>query len=182
MPSSRAGRVWLTGAAGAGLCALGSKEIAATLPLLIFLCEWYFIQDLSRVWLKRALPFLLSLAGLFLLIVFVHLGADPLAAIQGAYRHREFSLGERLLTELRVVVFYLSLFFYPAPQRLNLDHHFALSGSLLEPVATLLAGLAIVFLASAAILSARRSPLFSFALAWFLLNLAIESTVIGLEI
>ncbi|MFO7607382.1 MAG: tetratricopeptide repeat protein, partial [Desulfurivibrionaceae bacterium] len=198
--SARAGRVWLAGAAGAGLCALGSKEIAATLPLLIFLCEWYFIQVLSRAWLKRALPLILALAGLFLFIVFFHLGADPLAAIQGTYRYREFSLAERLLTELRVVVFYLSLFFYPAPQRLNLDHHFALSGSLLEPVATLLAGFLIVFLAGAAILGARRgSPaaakderrqpdsarlilLFSFALAWFLLNLLIESTVIGLEI
>ncbi len=199
-PSARAGRVWLAGAAGAGLCALGSKEIAATLPVMVFLCEWYFIQDLSRAWLKRALPFILALAGLFLFIVFLHLGADPLAAIQDTYRHRDFTLGERMLTELRVVVFYLSLFFYPAPQRLNLDHHFALSGSPLEPVATLLAGFLIVFLAGAAILGARRgstasttdgvgqpgsawlSLLFSFALAWFLLNLLIESTVIGLEI
>ena len=38
-----------------GILALGSKQTAATLPLFIFLYEWYFFQDLSRAWLKRQL-------------------------------------------------------------------------------------------------------------------------------
>ena len=43
------------GAILAALLALGSKEIAATLPIFIFLYEWYFFQELNLSWLKRQL-------------------------------------------------------------------------------------------------------------------------------
>ena len=59
-------------------------------------------------------------------------------------RCRDFSLGERLLTELRVVVYYLTLFVFPHPGRLNLDYNFGLSTSLIDPVSTLLSLLVLI--------------------------------------
>ncbi len=47
---------WFVGCGFAGMLALGSKEIAATLPFFILLYEWYFFQDLGIAWLKRHLP------------------------------------------------------------------------------------------------------------------------------
>jgi hypothetical protein len=40
---------------------------------------------------------------------------------------RDFSGVERVLTQGRVQMFYLSLLLWPAPSRLNLDHDFAVS-------------------------------------------------------
>ena len=45
--------IWFAGSLFSGLLALGSKEIAATLPFFILLYEWYFFQDLNRSWLRR---------------------------------------------------------------------------------------------------------------------------------
>jgi tetratricopeptide (TPR) repeat protein len=91
------------------------------------------------------------------------------------------SAGQRLLTQLRVVCFYISLMFWPAPSRLNLDHDFPFSLSLLEPTATLPALLALVGLLAIAVFIARRDALSSYAILWFLGNLVIESSVIRLE-
>jgi hypothetical protein len=86
-----------------------------------------------------------------------------------------------VLTEFRVVFFYLSLFFFPHPARLNLDHDFPLSHSLLDPFTTVLAMGAVVGLVGLAVYLARRERLLSFCVLWFLGNLLIESSVIGLE-
>jgi Flp pilus assembly protein TadD len=89
---------------------------------------------------------------------------------------------QRLLTEPRVVFFYMSLLFFPHPARLNLDHDFPISRSLMEPATTLgaIAGLAGGLVL--ALVIARRHRLLSFAILWYFGNLAIESSVIGLEI
>lgn len=173
---------WLTGAALAGLLALASKEIAVTLPLMMFVCEWYFLRDLDRRWLKRSLPSLLALLLFAVLISWLFLGSRPLENMLSGYAQRDFTLPQRLLTELRVVVYYLGLFLYPAPSRLNLDYDFPLSHSLLAPLTTLSSGLVILLLLLTAVLFARRARLFSFTVLWFLGNLLIESSVIALEI
>ena len=166
----------------AGVLALGSKEIAATLPLFILLYEWYFFQDLDCHWVRRYAVVFVAIFGLVAAVAWLYLGAQPLATLLNGYAAREFTLTERVLTEFRVVLFYLSLFFFPHPARLNLDHDFPLSHSLLDPFTTVLAIGAVVGLAGLAIWLARRERLLSFCMLWFLGNLVIESSVIGLEI
>ncbi len=173
---------WLAGSGLAGLCALGSKEIAATLPVMAFVLEWYFIQDLSRSWLKKRLPFLATLAAGCALLVWLFLGAHPLAVIENGYAPRDFTLGDRLLTEPRVVCHYLGLLLYPAPWRLNLDYDFTLSRSLFSPLTTLPAMAFVILLPVVAVVIAKRFRLLSFAILWYFGNLVIESSVIGLEI
>lgn len=170
------------GGAFAWLLALGSKEIAVTLPFVVWLYEWYFFQDLSRGWLRRRLPLLLGLALAALLLVFVYAGPDPLGRVLGWYDRRPFTLEQRLLTELRVVVLYLSLLFLPLPGRLNLVHDVRLSGSLLDPPTTLVSLVLLLGLAGAAVWLAPRRRLASFCILWFLLQLVLESSFVPLEL
>lgn len=164
------------------LLALGSKEITVTLPFFVFLYEWYFFRELSLSWLKRNW-FWLGLVAVFLCVMaFVYVQGNPLERIASGYRLRDFTPEQRILTQFRAVVFYLSLFLFPHPSRLNLDHHFPLSQSLLDPPSTLLSIGVVFLLLATAVKIARRSPLLSFCIIWFLGNLVIESSVIGLEI
>lgn len=180
---SRQNQLLLFGAClGSGILALGSKEIAATLPFFILLYEWYFFRDLDQSWLRRNYIYPLVVFLALAVITYLYLDGQFMKPILAGYGDRDFTPGQRLLTEFRVVVFYLSLIFFPHPSRLNLDHHFALSNSLLSPVATLLSIAAVFGLIALAIGLAQRQRLLSFSVLWFLGNLLIESSLIGLEI
>jgi tetratricopeptide (TPR) repeat protein len=112
----------------------------------------------------------------------MYLGAHPLERILSGYQHRDFTLTERVATEFRVVIFYISLLIFPHPSRLNLDYDFPLSHSLFEPITTLLSIVAIAVLIGLAFYMLKKQRLMSFCILWFLGNLVIESSVIGLEI
>jgi len=166
----------------AGLLALGSKEIAATLPVFVILYEWYFFQKLNSLWLKRHFLLLGGFLLLVIIISLIYLDNQPVAKILSGYRIRDFTLSQRVLTEFRVVMFYIGLLLWPHPSRLNLDHDFSLSYALTDPITTLFSMAAVGAMIIAAILIARRDPLISFAILWFFGNLVIESSVIGLEL
>ncbi|UCD78821.1 MAG: tetratricopeptide repeat protein [Desulfobacterales bacterium] len=174
--------ILLAGCVASGLLAVGSKEIAATLPVIILLYEWYFNQDLSWRWVKRRMLPIAGAATLLAAVALVYLGLHPLDKIANTYAVRDFSLIQRILTEFRVVIFYISLLLWPHPSRLNLDHYFPVSHSLLNPISTLPAILAIAALFALAVCIAKKQRLVSFCILWYLGNLVIESSVIGLEI
>ena len=181
-PQDRRKWALLSGCILAGMLALGTKENAATLPLFLLLYEWYFFRDLSLKWLKEHLALLAGLLLLTAIVALVFLGIHPLDKIWAGYAFRNFTPAQRLLTEMRVVIFYISLFFWPQPSRLNLDHDFALSHSLTDPITTLFSMLAIVVLLVLAVVTAKNQRLISFGILWFLGNLVIESSIFGLEI
>jgi tetratricopeptide (TPR) repeat protein len=170
------------GCALAGLLALGSKEIAATLPVFLLLYEWYFFQVLDKSWLRRFLPGIAMAGVLTAVISLVFIGGrNPFDQILSPYAGGDFSAWQRVLTQLRVVCVYVGLLLWPDPSRLNLDYDFPVSASLLAPPSTLAA---LLVIAAALFLSfrlARREPLVSFAILWFFGNLVIESSVIRLE-
>src|SRR5665648_1163496 len=89
---------------------------------------------------------------------------------------------ERVLTEFRVVIFYVTLLIFPYPSRLNLLHDITTSHSLLDPVTTLLSLLVIAGLIGYAVYCARRWRVVSFCILWFFVNLVVESSIIGLEV
>lgn len=165
-----------------GLLALFSKENAVMLPLLLLAYEYFFIPaDCHK---KNIYRISIATIGLVsLLLGWLFLGSHPVETILNGYRTRSFTLPERLLTEPRIIFFYLSLLLLPLPSRLNINHDFAVSHALLSPPQTIfaIAGLAgIVMLIRH--LYQREQRLLSFALLWFLANLLIESTVIPLEL
>jgi len=176
--------LYFSGAFLSWVLALGCKQTAATLPFFIFLYDWYFFQDLNKDWLKRQLNYLLVVFVLFGLIAFLYLGLNPLEKITSIadYANKEFTFAERVLTQPRVVLYYLSLLFFPHPARLNLDHNFPLSHSLIDPVTTLLSLCIIFGLIGLAVYTAKKERLLSFCILWFFGNLVIESSVIPLAI
>jgi tetratricopeptide (TPR) repeat protein len=180
--TARGKGVLFAGCVFAGMMALGSKEMAATLPFFIVLYEWYFFQETSRTWFKRHLFHGAVLLVFFLFVAFLFLGAHPFKKIFSEYHNWDFDLTQRVLTEFRVVFFYISLFIFPHPSRLNLDHDFPLSHSLVDPITTLLSLAVIIGLLVLAIYLSKKEPLISFPILWFLGNLAIESSVIPLDI
>ncbi len=178
-------RRYLLYAASLGLAvsAFFSKENSATLPLALLLLEATFISpDLPRRIGRRLTP---RTIGILLATAFL---LSPVMAkvwytiVTSGYAIRSFTLGERLLTEARVVVYYLSLLALPLPARMTLDYDFPLSTSLLTPPTTLAAILFLTLLFYLACKTLRRLPLFGFGVLWFFLTLVIESSVIPLEL
>ena len=148
------------------------------------LYEWYFFQNLSKKWLKKHAIFFVAFVVLLGIIALIHLGADPWDKLRNLrdFSDGQFTIGQRLMTQSRVVMHYISLIILPHPSRLNLDYDFPLSYSLINPATTLLSSVAIAGLIILAIFLARNQRLISFCIFWFLGNLVIESSVIPLAI
>ncbi|MGD8992282.1 MAG: tetratricopeptide repeat protein [Desulfobacterales bacterium] len=176
--------LWFACAGLAWVLALGCKQIAATLPFFVFLYEWYFFQDCSAKWLKRNLKYVFLLLFLFGLVALLYIGLKPVEKMAsiGDYGRKEFTFLQRVLTQPRVVIYYLSLIFLPQPSRLNVDYDFPLSYSLANPITTLLSLGAIIGLLTLAFFLAKRERLISFCILWFFGNLVIESSIIPLAI
>jgi Flp pilus assembly protein TadD len=174
-----AGRVgprltWWAACGFAWALAVGSKENAVVLPFAVWLYEWTFYRDFDRAWLRRTAPLLLIGVAALAVVLFVHSGG--LARFEG----RAFTLGQRLLTQLRALWIYIGLVLLPLPSRLNLLYELPLSTSLWQPISTLLGGIGLAGLLAVAVALGRRWRLGSFAIAWFLLHLALESSVLPL--
>ena len=66
-------------------------------------------------------------------------------------------------------MFYISLIVFPFPGRLNLEHDFALSHSLVDPISTLYSLLTILVLLGIAAGMAKKHRVFSFCIFGILL-------------
>jgi tetratricopeptide (TPR) repeat protein len=162
--------------------AFASKQNAATLPLALILLEFVFFQDLNRFRVKKAFVGIMAGSGVIILLasVFLFFHGDPLSFIN--YGSRGFSPLQRLMTEPRIVVFYLSQIFYPVPTRLSIEHDVTVSTSLLHPWTTLPSILLVLVLIGFGLAQMKKRPILSFAILFFFLNHIIESTIIGLEL
>ncbi len=160
-----------------------SKENAVTLPLALLLIEVCFFQRFHLLW--AGLKFSHIAAGAALIIICVGLiffvRKDPFSVLNG-YGNRPFTLSERLLTEPRIIIFYVSLILFPAVNRLSIDHDIVISTSLFEPWTTIPAILIIMLFTGFGFYQIRKHPIVAFGILFFLLNHLIESTIIPLEI
>jgi hypothetical protein len=182
-------RAWLITTGICLLFSLGNKEIGFLLIPLLLLYEICFhraalIGVSSRTVARVGKP-LLSLGLLLLLlssIWLVWILTGDAVYWTGEMPGRDFSAIERVLTQGRAQFFYLSLLVWPAPSRLNLDHAFTVSRSLVEPMTTLLALVLIIVIIVIAIRSVRTKPQLAFpVLAYFLLH-SIEAGPFNLEL
>jgi protein O-mannosyl-transferase len=164
------------------LFSIGSKENAIVQPLVLMAAEIAFFQNLHQPATRRrvAIVGIISCLTVFSLGVLIFLKGDPTAFLR--YAHRSFSAWERLLTQSRVLLLYVSLLFYPAPTRLSIEHDVLLSTSLLSPWTTLPSIALLLALTGLAVFWLKKRPLLSFAMLFFFINHLIESTVVGLEL
>ncbi len=164
------------------LFATFSKENAAILPLSLLIIEIiFFPKFFDKITNQKIILGLIT--SFFLLFIFATiLSENTFSFITNHYNSRTFTLLERLLTEQRVIVYYLSLLFFPSPSRLSIEHDFAVSTSLISPPTTLLSIFFIVLLIVFSIKKYQKYPVLSFAILFFFLNHFIESSIIPLEL
>ena len=160
------------------------KENGALLPLYAFVLEMTLFG--MRSGRPRGRVFLWCVFGVFLLLpllgflVYVFLHPDWLA---NGYLNRDFTLGERLLTEARVLWFYLLIILVPDIRFMGLYHDdMAVSHGLFHPLTTApaLAGIALLFAAAA--LCRRRAPMVTLGILFFFAGHSMESTILPLEL
>lgn len=164
--------------------ALLSKENAALFPLYCFLIELIFFQFKSSNMKDRKGLVLLYVAILLVPAVFLilYVAVKP-HLILNSYVIRDFSLTERLLTEARIVVFYLKQVILPFNNELGLFHDdIPISISAFKPISTLYALIFIALLLISSIVLVKKMPVYSFGILFFFSAHLMESTVLGLEL
>lgn len=163
--------------------ALFSKENAVLIPVFMFVLEFTLFR--LRTTLTRDRRLLLYYFGAIIGIPLLGLlGVMTLRPdiIFGGYAFRDFTMTERLMTQCRVVTFYLQLILLPSNSALGLYHDdISISRALLNPPTTLFAMAFLIVLFYAAVRSASSQPRLSFAILWFLGGHLLESTFIPLE-
>ncbi len=157
------------------------KQNSFILPVLLLFTEaWFFRTDTFH----RILVFgrkhyvITTMMALALALLCYNLVPDLLVI----YEKRHFTLAERVMTEWRVLAWYVSLLLWPSPNRLSLEHDVVISTSLVQPITTLFSLLFLVVIVTWIFSRRKRYPLITYGLLWFLLNLVIESTIIPLEL
>ena len=164
--------------------ALGSKENTATLPLALLLVEVVFFRNLhvpetrrKILWVSVGTLFLVILIGALLFM------SEPLSfSFLNGYERRSFTFLERMMTEPRILVYYITQIFYPVPNRLSIEHDVTISTSLFEPWTTMPAILIILLVIGIGLSQITKRPIVAFGILFFLLNHLIESTILPLEL
>lgn len=163
-----------------GLLSVLSKENGALLLLLIAMMEGLFFRQLPttalfRLWFRVGI-----LVPLALVIGFLIYAAPENLDL---YNYRAFTLGERLLTETRVLSTYIWKIFFPDQLLGSVFHDsYPASTGLLTPITTALSSLFLIALLTLAWLARHRQPVFSFGVFWFFVMHLIESTYVPLEL
>ena len=168
------------------LLAMGSKENAVIFPLSLALIEIVFFKNLSNPVHRKAcfriVPAATAATGILTVFLAYSNLPDPLALIHRMSSVRPFTLTERLMTEPRVVIGYLTQIFYPMLSRFSIEHFITKSTSLLNPITTIGSIALITGLLTLALFQIRKTPVLSFSILFFFLNHIIESTVVPLEL
>lgn len=170
---------------GLGVCmglSVLSKENGILLPLYALVLDATVLHDHVRrlpralLWWRRALiwPVVLFIFGYLLWSIPAHWSHPGI---------RDFTVGERLLTEPRVLLNYLGKIFLPHFGAYGLYHDgYAASRNLFTPWTTLPAILIVLALAITAFVRRRAWPLFSLAVLWYFGGQLIESSSVMLEL
>jgi hypothetical protein len=183
--AGQAGGGWRIVAGIVGGTALGAlcKESAMLLPLYAACIELFVLgfrgndgtrdrRLLAFFGLVLVLPAVLGMAWLL-----------PRVLAPAAYARRDFSLGERLLTEGRVVLDYLRWTVFPSLRAFGLYHDdIAVSRGLWQPPATAFALAGLAALAAAMVALRARRRLLALGIAWFLAAQLLTATVVPLEL
>ena len=174
------------GCAGCYALALGTKLNTTMLPASLLLVEILFFQDLESSDVRKRIIRLTFGIGAVLLIgcisfLWVWKG-NPVDYLERAYQGRPFTLWERLLTQPRVILFYLSQLLWPSPGRFSLVHEIPVSISLFKPWTTIPSLISIGALIGIGLATVKRHRFVALAILFFFTNHVVESTIIPLEL
>lgn len=164
---------------GFGYLGVLAKENAILLGAFILVLEMV-IRSSARAYFSPARWWLFLIAWVPLLVTLLYLLVS--GKVFQDYGGRDFSLFERLITQAVVLWDYVSKIVLPTPKGLNLyNDDFPVFRSLWSPV-VLVSLIAWGVVLTAAVKLRKSSPLFAFAVLWFVAGHLLESTIVPLEI
>ena len=164
--------------------ALLSKQNAVLLPIMVLLYEWFFFANLR--WNRKKIV-ILSLFFLLLGLFFVFLSyfwynLSPVDAVLSTYKNKDFTVMERLYTEMRVIWVYLSLIYIPLASQMHLVYDYTISTSLFDPWTTFTSFLGIIAVLLFLFKMVKTQRLLVFSILWFFIMVFMESSFVGVEV
>lgn len=176
------GWFWLIFATpGFGLLGLLSKENAALIPFYLLAFEITIFAKEKQItkyylfWKKSFiyLPILIMVASVFIFM----------DSWINTYYLRDFSLGERLLTQANILMYYLFIIIIPKTSTNGLHYeNYPISTSLIEPWTTLPAVACVIGIIIFSIVYRKKYPALAFSILFFFFGHLMESTFIALEL
>ncbi|MCC4114271.1 tetratricopeptide repeat protein [Aromatoleum toluclasticum] len=161
-----------------------SKENAWITPLLILLAEYLVLRNRGSLIRHPRDRLLLALPAITVIGVLADiLFGGPVSqwALSG-YSGRSFTLGERLLTQPKVVLFHVSQILWPLPERFSLEHDVEIVRSAASWEFWLPMGVILAWSGAGALLAARPGTRRAgFFVLWVPVTLFIESSFVPLE-
>ena len=160
-----------------------SKENAVLAPLLM-LCTESILFHFSCPNRKSRVVLMIMFASMIMVpLIVLGISFERVSSyITTPYVGREFTIVERLLTQPRVLFFYLEMLFSPRAGAMGLYHDdFPVSHGVTQPISTSLALVLLTFLIVLGIYAVRRAPVLAFGIFWFFASHVLESSVIALE-
>jgi hypothetical protein len=178
--------LWLMSGGAVGGMALGltAKENAALIPLYLSVVEYTLFtrNDLAQS-IRRQLYLFYAIVFALPVVVFATYIVTHPEFVTDAFATRQFTAYERLLTEGRILWYYVSLILVPSTERLGLFHDdIPRSLGLFDPFSTFIAASGIAVVLALSLFKAKRFPVAALAILWFLVGHSMESTIFDLEL
>jgi tetratricopeptide (TPR) repeat protein len=164
------------------LLGIKAKEIAATLPVMIICVEFFCFRDRGSVAKNIIFPLIMAVLMALIYIDSQKAGRPVVAVLSSidAVSKETYSLSRTgyLISQIRVIVTYLRLLFFPVNQVLDYDYPWATG--FFTP-AVLISFLLLCSLVWLAVWIFRRNRLMSLGIAWFFITLSVESSIIPIR-
>lgn len=162
-------------------CAIFSKENGLIVFPLMLMLEYFLFRKgdyriLAKKEVRLALAIVIILIAGLLLLYSAHI-ADLLSL----YSKRPFTLYERLLTQPKILLYYLSQIFYPLPHRFSLEHEVLISSGVFSPPQTFLFAALVILSCIACIISPIIPILVRLGIVFYFVAHSIESSILPLE-
>jgi len=159
---------------GFALLGIFTKEVAATIPLMILAAELIFFKGN-----RRKILVILMVGGTIFFLLFLKLVRTDLNIffhlqpfLSQSHDGDMITVKNYLLTQMRVFLTFMRLLILPVHQ--NLDYDYPLSSGLFSPPLTFLGALLISAAFFLIFKLRNRSPIISFGLAWILITFSIN--------
>ncbi len=180
----KTGLVWLFFALPAcAMASILSKENGVLVPLLCLVVELGYFRVSSQEARPSSVKWFFSVFLFAPAIIFIiYCGLNP-GYLSGGYQGRLFTLGERLLSEMRALMEYVGVLLLPRPPALGVyTDDFSISRGLFDPASTLAAIAAIFVILVIAVRVRLRLPALFVGISFFFAGHMLESTIFPLEL
>lgn len=174
---------WLVLSAALAATGMLAKESAVLVPVFALAIEATLLRfEAARAQSARLLRWAYALGAVLALAAFVGY-VLPRFASPDSFAMRDFSLAERLFTQLRVLNLYLAQILVPSPDLMSFYYdNYPKSSGLFSPITTLLGGILLAGLAMLAWRLRAKAPLASLGIAWFFVGHLLTSGPLNLEL